>query len=230
MKKQIGFALLLTFAFLFTVASAHAATYGFYCITNNDPDDAAIGEAQLFVEVTDINGIMNPDATQVLFTFLNIGPNASSIADVYFDDGSLIKIAYLIDADDPDVNSNLGDSGVDFTQLANPGNLPGANNADPDFETTAGFSADSDTPVQPEGVNPGESLGIVFDLQDGQTLSDVIAQLNDGTLRIGIHVQGFASEGSESFVNNPIPLPASILLFGTGLLGLVLRRRVNRRS
>ena len=230
MKKQMGFALLLTFAFLFTVASAHAVQYGFYNITNNKPDDAAIGEAQLFVDVTDINGTMDLDADQVLFTFLNIRTEASSITDVYFDDGTLLEIAYLIDSD------SGGDSGVDFSQLATPGDLPGGNVIDPGFETTEGFSADSDPKVQPNGVNPGESLGIVFNLKSNetlsdQTLSDVIAQLNDGRLRIGIHVQGFASGGSESFVNNPnpVPLPASILLLGAGLIGLLgVERRVVR--
>lgn len=49
----------------------------------------------------------------------------------------------------------------------------------------------------------------MFDLQSGLDCDDVLAALNldgaDGGLRIGIHVQGFASGGSESFVNNPPP-------------------------
>ena len=32
---------------------------------------------------------------------------------------------------------------------------------------------------------------------------NVISELGDGTLRVGIHVQGYGTGGSESFVNNP---------------------------
>jgi hypothetical protein len=167
------------------------------------------------VEVTDLGG------GQVLFDFMNVGPNASSITDVYFDDGTLLGIAGLIDADD----GIGGDPGVDFSPGASPPDLPGANNVSPAFQTTAGFSADSDPPAQPNGVNSGQMLGIVFDLQGGGTFADILAELTNGDLRIGLHVQGFTGGGSESFVNNPIPEPTTALLFGLGLAGLAARRR-----
>ena len=53
---------------------------------------------------------------QVLFTFANSGPEASSITDVYFDDGALLGLAGLIDADD----GTGGLAGVDYTQYADP--------------------------------------------------------------------------------------------------------------
>jgi hypothetical protein len=68
-------------------------------------------------------------------------------------------------------------------------------------------------------------LGIVFDLQGGGTFADILAELTNGDLRIGLHVQGFTGGGSESFVNNPIPEPTTALLFGLGLAGLAARRR-----
>jgi len=215
-------------ALLLGAGSANALTLSFGNISANNVGDAAIGEAQLSVDVTDFGG------GQVLFTFNNAGPEASSIADVYFDDGTLLGIAALIDADE-----GGGDAGVDFSQLATPGNLPAANNASPPFETTAGFSADADPPVQPKGVNPGESLGVIFDLLAGVSFADTLAALDQGGgvggLRIGIHVQGFASGGSESFVNNPpdggeeppsaVPEPGVLSLVGFSLLGMLAVRR-----
>jgi len=199
---------------VFSVPTQANVTYPFYCITNNSLIDAAIGEAQMFVDV-DPYGV-----NQVLFTFRNEGPEASSITDVYFDDGALFGIASII--------NTTGD--VEFSLGASPHELPSGGNLSPPFVTTVGFLADSDPPVQPLGVNPGESLGIIFDLESGKTYSDVLYALSipedvDDGLRIGIRVQGYDSEGSESFVN--IPAPGAILLGGIGVavVGWLRRRR-----
>lgn len=207
MHRSIIAGLLPCAALLLGPGPAAALTLGFDCVSNNLAGDCASGEAQL--EVTIIGG---PGANQVSFTFTNSGPDDSSITDVYFDDGTLLGLASIVDG-----------TGVDFESGASPGNLP-AGNAAPVFE--ASFAADSEPPAQLNGVNPGEELTVIFDLLAGMTLADTEAALADGSLRIGIHVQAFEGGGSESFVNDGEVVPEPDLgLLVAPLVALVLRRR-----
>jgi len=185
-------------------------TYGFENITHNDTGNATIGENQLFVEILAESILAN----QVVFKFNNIGSEDSSITDVYFDDGTLLGIASID-------NSNQG---VSFSQNASPGDLPGGNEINPPFAAIVGFTADSDSPIQLMGVNPGETVSIIFDLQNGGTTQDVVDELNNNELRLGLHVQSFATGGSESFVHNPEP--ATLMMLSMGALGIFSRRRL----
>lgn len=190
----------------FVIATpAIAATYGFTNITNNNAGDAAIGEAQLFVDVID-------SSPNVTFRFRNDGPSASVISEVYFDDGTLLGISSITD-NPPD---------VDFMTDANPPDLPGGNFASPPFQVTAGFLAEAIPAPSMTGVGPNESVDISFALMGGGAWQDVIDDLGDGSLRIGIHVIAFDSGGSESFVT---PEPASGMLLIAGAAGLLIRRR-----
>ncbi len=221
-KCRMSFLSLVLVSVFILSTEAQAELFGFEAITANSTIDPGIGEAQLSVDVTD------PGSNQVLFTFSNSGPLASSITDIYFDDGPLLGIASID-------NSHLG---VSFSQFASPPELPGANTVVPPFVTTIGFLADSDSPVQSNGVNPGEYVGIVFNI-GSNTFADVIAALNVGfnpdlhyiggswdapNLRIGIHVQGFADGDSESFIATPIPASVVLGMLGLGVAGLKLRK------
>ncbi len=205
--------------------TAAAAMLEFYCVTGNGVTDCTTGEAQMRVDV-----LAAPEGAS--FTFRNEGPAVSSIADVYFEATLFQSIVGV-----------MNDPGrVAFSIGATPSNLPGANDASPPFRATERLSVDSDAPVQPMGVNPGEALTLYLSLRPGAGFDDVLGALADGSLRIGLHVQGFADGGSESFVNLPwqgplpvplpVPLPAGFVLLTSGL-GFVVaatRRRQARST
>ena len=219
LSKTLGLGLAVVAMLAFAQAAQAGAIYYFSNITNNGNSDLS---GQLWVEVSAVG------TTQVSFTFHNDVGIASSITDVYFDDGTLLGIATIAST-----------AGVSFSQGANPPDLPGGESIVPEFDVTATFLADSTNPPPANGVNGAtDSLTITFNLINGKTYADTLAALAlaggetslgaDDGLRIGIHVQALgATGGSDSYVNRVPDGGTTLSLLGLALtgLGMVSRRR-----
>jgi len=189
---------------LILATPAQATFFNFINITGNNPTDAAIGEAQLMVDITEVN------PGHIQFTYMNIGPLYCSITDIYVEDQNKIfsKIDTIFNV--PGL--------VEFSKNPKPGNLPGGKELSTPFKAVGALSLDSDPPTRHMGIDPGETLNIIYDLNNGLVLDNVINEISQNNLRIGIHVQGFESGGSESYVITHLPEPTSLALLTLGIL------------
>ena len=118
----IVLSLILAFVFI-TSTEARADLYDNFGIVENNSGIAGSIASQLTLNVTDAG------SDQVLFTFSNAGHLASSITDIYFEDGALLALATIFDLDiDPVLYA-----GVDFGQPVSPASLPGGAALSPPF-------------------------------------------------------------------------------------------------
>lgn len=96
-------------------------------------------------------------------------------------------------------------------------NISFSTNADADRNGGAG-----------NGINVGEYVILSAVLSSN---TDIMSLLSTGGLRVGLHIQGYASGGSDSYVSSvttpsTVPVPAAAWLFmsGLGLFGIARKR------
>lgn len=195
--------------------NAHAMTYSFDCISNNNPGNCSGTDSVFSFSVEEAM------AGEVTFTIKHsdslLPLDTGEITEVYFD-GATTHLGTYITSDPM------------WNEITNPSNLPGQNNAMPPFVTD--FRLDSDftgqTPDAP--IVAGGELDIIFSLLGGTTFMDLIDAINNGDLRLGLHVRTIdlgTGDSSESFVS-AVPVPAAVWMLGTGLLAMIgfSRRRI----
>lgn len=270
-KIMMSLSILTFFAAPVLAYEYTAYEYSVENITHNNVYDEKVGSQQISVEVTD-NG--NGEAlfnfknkgeeaasiTQIYFEDLvglldyvslveshGVDYKDQTGGDSFQDSGSVQQSPSDSKGKSGKGNNKKTDTGNNDKKNTsgnnNVGNLPGGNSLDSKFQETLSFEPNS--PTQPNGVNPGESLGIVFDIKDGD-FEGLINALSKKDLRLGMHVQGFASGGSESFLLNEIrsyvapsgipfvatPEPGTMVLLGFGLIGLAFfgRKSTNGKN
>src|SRR5258708_37097830 len=216
MKKKLTIISLLAGAAMLVASNANAITYGFAKITANGNPDVS---SQLSVDVT------SGGSGLVSFQFFNNVGIASSISEIYFQDG-------LLGA--PSITESAG---VVFQVGAPPASLPGGNLASPPFVTSVMFDSSSDNPQVTKGVNAStEWVTLTFGLGSFADITAIDNALSARTLRIGLHVPGYVAGTTESYVNGgPIErslVPdggSTVALLGFALVGVdFLRRRIGR--
>ena len=165
------------------VSAAPAWAFSFSNIAGGDtPGDAYVNSFGF--EVVEQGGL-------IVFDIYNFGnPEASSmfISKVFFDDDN--NNNYLSDPR-PNVN-NVGQ--VRFTDGAGNNQLPqGGNN----FTTDYAFSRDTGD-GNGWGIQANEKLGLAF----RGDFDNIMTALNNGTLKIGLHVQALPGGASDSYISS----------------------------
>lgn len=201
-------------------ASTSSVNINFTRITNNSPVNVA---SQFLAVLSQVSGQPN----RVVFTFSNSAAIASSISEIYYDNRNSAPLQSLL--------SPLQQTGCHFTAgSASPGNLPGGNAIG--FNATRAFSADAVGNPSVGLDTAADRLSMTFQLKSGFTFNNVVNALNNGDLRLGLHVRAInppqsPCDWSDSFVSTVavVPLPPAAWAGLATLGGIVSVRRLRRR-
>jgi hypothetical protein len=133
---------------------------------------------------------------RIMITFHNRASAACAISDIYFVDGDTFSISVQSAR-----NTGTGGSPACIIDIAS-----GIQQSAPDpYHDSSTYQVARRHPEGVSGMQDGikqdESLGIVFDLQAGVTLADIVSALSKGILNIGLKLLG-AVEGPAGILVN----------------------------
>ena len=178
---------------------------------NSDPN------LQATINITSLtNGSITFSVTNVL-----VAGVTSSITGIGF------ELPGTITANTPGVCSgNCGNFGASPTVTNSPGNVPQFNSAVLDFAVITGPSF---TGGNPPGINQGQTAtftvtGNFTGLTQAQFLAGVFVRFQS------VSDPAFPNVGSDGAHNPAVPEPTTMLLLGSGLVGIAAHFRKRRRS
>jgi len=181
-------------SFLFSAGSTRPAAgirLGFKPVSGYDRGNECLGDTHFFMDITDIR------ERRIMITFHNRATLPCAISDIYFVDGDTFSIS-VQSARETDV------AGVPACAIeaAN-----GTRQSAPEpYHDSSSYQAARHPPAGADsvqdGIKPNESLGIVFDLQPGITLADVVSALSKGMLNISLKLLGVARGPAGILVND----------------------------
>ena len=202
--KSVAQYLLITVMMFIIAASAPASLVYLEPIT---PDGVNY-------EYPDLNIYVNAyeNDQMAYFQFVNQSLITSSVAAIYFDEDHFDGVIDIITSQGVAIN----------VDTAKPGELPQAGSLDPSFTSSISFG--SEKPPAHDGINPGQEMTIIFQLNDSPGSSNWIEDFLTGQLRVGAHVIGLPDGSSYSAVSQ-IPEPATLSILGLGSIFLLTSRK-----
>lgn len=169
-------------SFLFSSGVTRPASgirLNFKPLDGSDRESDCLSATNFFMDITDIS------ARQIMITFHNRAPVNCAISDIIFADGELFSISIQsargsVESGELACAIDAGAVGCQYV----PGQYHDSGNDQ--FTNHDTFATDD---LQ-DGIKPSESLGIIFELQAGITIVDVISALSMEKLNISLKLLG----------------------------------------